>query len=165
MPSNGMRLQVFEETITDSKIDRIGLQIRKDSTTFSDNATGSIPQIDAIIKTTDGKIYKATQNLNSTYTDYDGNKTTTTNAAEPVGASMCEKFVKEYEWRNQENTNMAQAKVVYGNGIYLSSTIGDLTLLDDEVPQWSDYRNLYYSRSVTCLLFHSNPDNPTKMQI
>ena len=60
MPSNGMRLQVFEETITDSKIDRIGLQIRKDSTTFSDNATGSIPQIDAIIKTTDGKIYKAT---------------------------------------------------------------------------------------------------------
>ena len=31
------------------KIDRIGLQIRKDSASFSDNATGSIPQIDAII--------------------------------------------------------------------------------------------------------------------
>ena len=147
MTSNGIRLQVFEETITDSKIDRIGLQIRKDSTTFSDNATGSIPQIDAIIKTTDGKIYKATQNLNSTYTDYDGNKITTTNAAEPVGASMCEKFVKEYEWRNQEDLNNVQTKVVYGNGIYLSSTVGDLTLLDDEVPQWPDYRNLCYSKN------------------
>lgn len=140
-------ISILKEKIEAPKIDRIGLQIRKDSTTFSDNATGSIPQIDAIIKTTDGKIYKATQNLNSTYTDYDGNKTTTTNAAEPVGASMCEKFVKEYEWRNQENTNNAQAKVIYGNGIYLSSTIGDLTLLDDEVPQWSDYRNLYYSKN------------------
>ena len=140
-------ISILKEKTETPKINRIGLQIRKDSTTFSDNATGSIPQIDAIIKTTDGKIYKATQNLNSTYTDYNGNKTTTTNAAEPVGASMCEKFVKEYEWRNQENTNKAQAKVVYGNGIYLSSTIGNVTLLDDEIPQWSDYRNLCYSKN------------------
>ena len=105
------------------KIDRIGLQIRKDSTTFSDNATGSIPQIDAIIKTTDGKIYKATQNLNSTYTDYNGNKTTTTNAAEPVGASMCEKFMKEYEWRNTDN--LYYSDLAYGNNIYVCNVIKD----------------------------------------
>ena len=105
------------------KIDRIGLQIRKDSTTFSDNATGSIPQIDAIIKTTDGKIYKATQNLNSTYTDYNGNKTTTSNAAEPVGASMCEKFVKEYEWRNTDN--LYYSDFTYGNNIYVCNVIKD----------------------------------------
>ena len=129
------------------KIDRIGLQIRKDSATFSDNATGSIPQIDAIIKTIDGKIYKATQNLNSTYTDYDGNKTTTTNAAEPVGASMCEKFVKEYEWKNQENTNNAQAKVVYGNGIYLSSTLLNQNAVNSDNSKYSDYRNIYYSKN------------------
>ena len=131
------------------KIDRIGLQIRKDSASFSDNATGSIPQIDAIIKTIDGKIYKATQNLNSTYTDYDGNKTTTTNAAEPVGASMCEKFVKEYEWKNQENTNNAQAKVVYGNGIYLSSTVGNIWDIEESSSKtpWPDYRNIYYSKN------------------
>ena len=103
------------------KIDRIGLQIRKDSTTFSDNATGSIPQIDAIIKTTDGKIYKATQNLNSTYTDYNGNKTTTTNAAEPMGASMCEKFMKEYEWRNTDN--LYYSDLTYGNNIYVCNAI------------------------------------------
>ena len=105
------------------KIDRIGLQIRKDSTTFSDNATGSIPQIDAIIKTTDGKIYKATQNLNSTYTDYNGNKTTTSNAAEPVGASMCEKFVKEYEWRNTDN--LYYSDLTYGNNIYVCNVVKD----------------------------------------
>ena len=105
------------------KIDRIGLQIRKDSTTFSDNATGSIPQIDAIIKTTDGKIYKATQNLNSTYADYNGNKTTTTNAAEPMGASMCEKFMKEYEWRNTDN--LYYSDLTYGNDIYICNVVKD----------------------------------------
>ena len=139
----------LEDVEYKTEIDRIGLQIRKDSTTFSDNATGSIPQIDAIIKTTDGKIYKATQNLNSTYTDYNGNKTTTSNAAEPVGASMCEKFVKEYEWRNQENDNTAQAKVVYGNGIYLSSTVGniwDIAASSSKTP-WSDCKNIYYSKN------------------
>ena len=119
-----------------TEIDRIGLQIRKDSTTFSDNATGSIPQIDAIIKTTDGKIYKATQNLNSTYTDYDGNKTTTTNAAEPMGASMCEKFVKEYEWDavNEKDgswMNNAYFSIAYGNGVYVSNY----------------YNKLYYSKN------------------
>ena len=144
-------LSLTIKNIETPKIDRIGLQIRKDSNTFSDNATGSIPQIDAIIKTTDGKIYKATQNLNSTYTDYNGNKTTTTNAAEPIGASMCEKFIKEYEWRNQENFNTAQTKVVYGNGIYLSSTVGNIgDLVPDsssETRPWSDYRNIYYSKN------------------
>ena len=110
-------LIILEDVEHKTEIDRIGLQIHKDSTTFSDNATGSIPQIDAIIKTTDGKIYKATQNLNSTYTDYDGNKTTTTNAAEPMGASMCEKFMKEYEWRN--NDGYTYTNLIYNNGIYL----------------------------------------------
>ena len=149
MPFESLSFKI--KNIETPKIDRIGLQIRKDSTTFSDNATGSIPQIDTIIKTTDGKIYKATQNLNSTYTDYNGNKTTTTNAAEPVGASMCEKFIKEYEWRNQENFNTAQTKVVYGNGIYLSSTVGNIgDLISDsssETRPWSDYRNIYYSKN------------------
>ena len=148
---NSMIKITLEDVEHKTEIDRIGLQIRKDSTTFSDNATGSIPQIDTIIKTTDGKIYKATQNLNSTYTDYNGNKTTTTNAAEPIGASMCEKFIKEYEWRNQENTNIAQTKVVYGNEIYLSSTVGNIGDLisgsPSETRPWSDYRNIYYSKN------------------
>ena len=77
-------------------IDKVGFQIRKDGSTFSDVKTGSIPQIDAIIKTNDDRIYKTTQNLNSTYTDADGNMTTTKNAAEPLGASMSELFLKEY---------------------------------------------------------------------
>ena len=78
-------------------IDKVGFQIRKDGSTFSDVKTGSIPQIDAIIKTNDDRIYKTTQNLNSTYTDADGNTTTTKNAAEPLGASMSELFLKEYK--------------------------------------------------------------------
>ena len=147
MPDSTYAKITLEDIEHKVKIDHIGLQIRKDSATFSDNATGSIPQIDAIIKTTDGKIYKATQNLNSTYTDYDGNKTTTTNAAEPVGASVCEKFVKEYEWKNQENTNNAQAKVVYGNGIYLSSTVLNQIAINPDNSKYSDYRNICYSKN------------------
>ena len=80
-------------------IDKVGFQIRKDGSMFSDVKTGSIPQIDAIIKTNDNRIYKTTQNLNSTYTDADGNTTTTKNAAEPLGASMSEVFLKEYVTR------------------------------------------------------------------
>ena len=121
-PSNVIKI-TLEDVEHKTEIDRIGLQIRKNSTTFSDNATGSIPQIDAIIKTTDGKIYKATQNLNSTYTDYDGNKTTTTNAAEPMGASMCEKFIKEYEWRNTDN--LYYSDLTYGNNIYVCNVVKD----------------------------------------
>ena len=80
-------------------IDKVGFQIRKDGSLFSDVKTGSIPQIDAIIKTNDDRIYKTTQNLNSTYTDADGNTTITKNAAEPLGASMSEVFLKEYVTR------------------------------------------------------------------
>ena len=137
------------------KIDRIGLQIRKDSTTFSDNATGSIPQVDAIIKTTDGKIYKATQNLNSTYTDYNGNQTTTTNAAEPIGASMCEKFVKEYEWRNTDNSYYTN--LVYGNGIYVCNNSNAGTIMySKNGKSWNTVPNLHLSGIVSNITYINN---------
>ncbi len=104
------------DTIDDpsTSIDKIGFQIRKDSSTFSDVKTGTIPQIDAIIKTSDHKIYKTTQNLNSEYEDIEGNKTTTKNASEPLGASMSEVYLKEYESIHKDkNTN--EYSIAYGN--------------------------------------------------
>ena len=82
----------YEFSTSSVDITNIGLQIRKDSTTFADLKTGTIPQIDVIIKTSNNKIYKTTQNLNSEYEDINGNKTTTVNASEPLGASMSEVY-------------------------------------------------------------------------
>ena len=82
----------YEFSTSSVDITNIGLQIRKDFTTFADLKTGTIPQIDVIIKTSNNKIYKTTQNLNSEYEDINGNKTTTVNASEPLGASMSEVY-------------------------------------------------------------------------
>ena len=82
----------YEFSTSSVDITNIGLQIRKDSTTFADLKTGTIPQIDVIIKTSNNKIYKTTQNLNSEYEDINGNKTTTVNASEPLGSSMSEVY-------------------------------------------------------------------------
>ena len=101
-------------------IENIGFQIRKDSTTFNDNATGSIPQIDAIIRTSDGKIYKSTQNLNSTYEDFNGNKTTTENASEPLGASMTEVFLKEFIEESISTDTKSYFSMAYGNNAYVA---------------------------------------------
>ena len=75
-------------------IDRIGLQMNTGSISdYSDMMTGVTPNIDVIIKTTDGKIYKTTQNLNSSYAQPDGTAITTSNAEEPIGASLLNFYV------------------------------------------------------------------------
>ena len=123
----------FEAT-TDASISNIGFQIRTSSSTYSDMKTGSIPQIDAIIKTADNRIYKSTQNLNSTYTDANGTTTTTTNAAEPLGASMTEvynpgenyyssRFAADYSTM-EDNPNYTSS----GCGISVTATAEDQTL-------------------------------------
>ena len=74
------------------KVRKIGLQKKDDDTltNYTDTMTGTNPQLDCIILTTDNKIYKTTFNNNSTYLKFDGSYYTTTNSAEPLGATMLE---------------------------------------------------------------------------
>ena len=73
------------------QINRIGIQYKiKELSKFDDTMTGIIPQLDCIIKTTDGKIYKTTYNNNSTYVKPDGSTYTTSDSKEPLGATMLE---------------------------------------------------------------------------
>ncbi len=80
---------------TDSSIfvgpSKIGIQYKiTDITDYNDTMTGTIPQVDCIILTTDDKIYKTTYNLNSKYLKQDGSYYTTSNSKEPLGATLIE---------------------------------------------------------------------------
>ena len=61
-----------------------------DITDYNDTMTGTIPQVDCIILTSDDKIYKTTYNLNSKYLKQDGSYYTTSNSKEPLGATLIE---------------------------------------------------------------------------
>ena len=162
------------ETTADNAISKIGLQIRKSSSTYSDMKTGSIPQIDVIIKTADSRIYKTTQNLNSTYTDANGTSTTTTNASEPLGASMSEiynpasnyyeeRFASDYSTM-EDNPNYTSS----GCGISVTATAEDQILsIKDPADNTKELCKMVYSNSHVKFVYpkYDMVDNVVKVGV
>ena len=102
-------------------IDRIGIQYKtQELSKFDDTMTGTIPQLDCIIKTTDGKIYKTTYNKNSTYLKADGTTYTTTNSPEPLGATMLEKIMIKEEIKEGDMSDRYWKSTCYGNGKFVA---------------------------------------------
>ena len=109
------------------QIDRIGIQYKtQELSEFDDTMTGTIPQLDCIIKTTDNKIYKTTYNLNSTYTKPDGTLYTTTDSKEPLGATMMEKIVPQTDKITEGNlSDRSWKSVCYGNDKFVAVASDD----------------------------------------
>ena len=109
-------------------IDKIGIQYKtKELSEFDDTMTGTIPQLDCIIKTTDNKIFKTTYNLNSTYIKPDGTLYTTTDSKEPLGATMMEIVVNEIPEvveNNISENNRNWACICYGNEMFVTFATG-----------------------------------------
>ena len=162
------------ETTADNAISKIGLQTRKNSSTYSDMKTGSIPQIDVIIKTADSRIYKTTQNLNSTYTDANGTSTTTTNASEPLGASMSEiynpasnyyeeRFASDYSTM-EDNPNYTSS----GCGISVTATAEDQILsIKDPADNTKELCKMVYSNNHVKFVYpkYDMVDNVVKVGV
>ena len=110
------------DSLLPMQIDRIGIQYKtQELSEFDDTMTGTIPQLDCIIKTTDNKIYKTTYNLNSTYTKPDGTLYTTTDSKEPLGATMMEKIVPQTDKITEGNLSERDwYSVCYGNGKFVA---------------------------------------------
>ena len=109
------------DSLLPMQIDRIGIQYKtQELSEFDDTMTGTIPQLDCIIKTTDGKIYKTTYNKNSTYLKADGTTYTTTNSPEPLGATMLEKIIPEGKIKEGSLSDKPWYSVCYGNGKYVA---------------------------------------------
>ena len=121
--ANSNYFAYFEDkSLLSLSIDRIGIQYKiQELSEFDDTMTGTIPQLDCIIKTTDGKIYKTTYNKNSTYTKPDGTLYTTTNSKEPLGATMMEKIVPQTDKITEGNLpDRSWYSVCYGNGKFVA---------------------------------------------
>ena len=87
-------------------ISKIGIQYKiTDITDYTDTMTGTIPQVDCIILTSDDKIYKTTYNLNSKYLKQDGSYYTTSDSKEPLGATMIEVVIPTDETASSYFTN------------------------------------------------------------
>ena len=87
-------------------ISKIGIQYKiTDITDYTDTMTGTIPQIDCIILTTDDKIYKTTVNINSKYLKHDGTYYTTNDSKEPLGATMLKIALSDDETASSYFTN------------------------------------------------------------
>ena len=109
------------DSLLPMQIDRIGIQYKtQELFEFDDTMTGTIPQLDCIIKTTDGKIYKTTYNKNSTYLKADGTTYTTTNSPEPLGATMLEKIMIEEEIKEGDLSDRYWHSVCYGNDKFVA---------------------------------------------
>ena len=107
------------DSLLPMQIDRIGIQYKtQELSEFDDTMTGTIPQLDCIIKTTDNKIYKTTYNKNSTYLKADGTTYTTSNSPEPLGATMLEKIIVSKESENDGHIDWKS--VCYGNDKYVA---------------------------------------------
>ena len=117
------------DSLLPMQIDRIGIQYKiQELSEFDDTMTGTIPQLDCIIKTTDGKIYKTTYNKNSTYLKADGTTYTTTDSKEPLGATMMEKIVPQTDKITEGNlSDRDWYFVCYGNDKFVAVAVNSNT--------------------------------------
>lgn len=104
------------------EIESIGIQeVTTTPSKFTDTATGTIPHVDIIVKTKDGKIYKTTVNSNSIYNFNDESKTTE-NAAEHIGTGFTETQSDAHERYYCDNSYYNQVEYDSASGYFYAAS-------------------------------------------